>query len=236
MSISKNTTISNNTLGDRLKTLRKNTGLSQKELADKIKIPVRTYASYERNERMMNTAVLCDICNILHTTTDYLIRGVDPAKNQQWIHNPENEVETFINDFMMHAIGKSAIEQKSTDDELAEHIRYHFRSGYCWHFAQMLKATFNRGIICWTAPFGHIVWYDNKTDDYYDIEGRYNGEARYMIPERYLGEYANAYRHISKEYDEKYSPKDKEILIKIMKHYCRTNQIEYDNSVEVYFI
>ena len=76
MNISKNTTISNNTLGDRLKTLRKNTGLSQKELANKIKIPIRAYASYERNERMINTTVLCNICNILHTSEYYTISGI----------------------------------------------------------------------------------------------------------------------------------------------------------------
>lgn len=49
------------TLAERLKNERKKSGLSQKELADKLDMNARTYASYERGERDISTAVLLNI-------------------------------------------------------------------------------------------------------------------------------------------------------------------------------
>lgn len=92
----------------------------------------------------------------------------------------------FIVDFTCHAT--------QTEEEY-EIIRSTFRAGYCWHFAHILKDTFRRGEVCWAAPFGHFVWVDdNKVP--YDIEGLYDGEALYFIPESYLGKYVHDFTHI----------------------------------------
>lgn len=56
-----------------------------------------------------------------------------------WISNekgPLTDVEVFINEFMDRAA--------QTDDD-REKIRSLFRAGYCYHFAHMLQATFERG-------------------------------------------------------------------------------------------
>lgn len=76
-----------------------------------------------------------------------------------------------------------------------EAIRSTFRAGYCYYFAHMLKLAFDRGCVCWTAPFSHIVWVD--TDGIpYDIEGVYAGEADYFIPEDYIQDSIWTFKHI----------------------------------------
>lgn len=61
------------TLSERLKEARTNAGYSQKELAEKLDINLRTYGSYERGERDISTAVLLNICKALNISSDYLL-------------------------------------------------------------------------------------------------------------------------------------------------------------------
>ena len=61
------------TLAERLKNERKKIGLSQTEFADKLGINARTYASYERGERDISTAVLLNICKTLNISSDVLL-------------------------------------------------------------------------------------------------------------------------------------------------------------------
>lgn len=65
------------TLADRLKNERKKIGLSQKEFADKLGMNARTYASYERGERDISTAVLLNICKTLNISSDSLLGNSD---------------------------------------------------------------------------------------------------------------------------------------------------------------
>lgn len=76
-----------------------------------------------------------------------------------------------------------------------ETIRSTFRAGYCYYFAHMLKLAFDRGCVCWTAPFSHFVWVDEDGMPY-DIEGVYSGEADYLIPEEYLEDTIWTFKHI----------------------------------------
>lgn len=107
-----------------------------------------------------------------------------------------------------------------------------FRGGYCYYFAHLLQIAFNSGTVCWAAPFGHFVWVNN--DIPYDIEGIYEGEAFYLIPETYIEDYVHEFKHIPSD---KRSSKisTKEILIERIKDYCKnTNQV-YDSDIEKYF-
>ena len=47
-----------------LKRLRAEHGLSQKEMAEKLDLNARTYASYERAEREPSTAIILKICQL----------------------------------------------------------------------------------------------------------------------------------------------------------------------------
>lgn len=61
------------TFAERLKEERKKAGLSQKDFAEKLGLNARTYASYERGERDISTALLLNICTTLNISSDRLL-------------------------------------------------------------------------------------------------------------------------------------------------------------------
>ena len=129
-----------------------------------------------------------------------------------------DEVLDFISNFLTY--------KKDVDGE--EVMRRHFRAGYCYYFAVVLKTAFNRGEICWAAPFGHIIWVDEDGIGY-DIEGEYCGESFYYIPESYLGDCLTDFLHKGKCHGS-----SRQELISIMKKYCEDKNITYDQDVESY--
>ena len=81
-------------------------------------------------------------------------------KKIQKVHpKADEEVLRFIYDFSV----------KQGYGEAEDVLYQQFASGYCYYFACMLKAAFNRGEVCWAAPYGHIVWVD-ENDIPYDTE------------------------------------------------------------------
>ena len=99
--------------------------------------------------------------------------------------NANREVIEFICNFAYH--------DKSPDD--VEIIRKQFRCGYCFYFANILKIAFNRGEVCWCAPYGHICWVDEDGIPY-DIEGVCESDCDYYIPISYLGDAVLDFMHI----------------------------------------
>lgn len=137
-----------------------------------------------------------------------------------WIKNPETEVEIFINKFM-----------GMYKPEHQEEVRSMFRSGYCFHFASMIKAAFSRGKIVWCAPFGHIA-FEDLDGKHYDIEGccDKDNEFFYFIPEEYLGATLQDFMHTGNPHNT-----TREELINICKTYCTDKDLMYDSSIEKYF-
>ena len=68
-----------------------------------------------------------------------------------------------------------------------EEIRKLFMDGYCYHFANILKTTFDRGEVCICFPFGHFVWVDTDGTPY-DAESVHTGDQKAYIPEKFLGD------------------------------------------------
>lgn len=60
-------------LGNRIRELRKNANLTQKELADKLNISEQSVAHYESNRRSPDPTMLQKIANFFEVTVDYLI-------------------------------------------------------------------------------------------------------------------------------------------------------------------
>jgi len=60
-------------LNERLKTLRKERGITQKELAQNCDICLRVVIYYESGERKPNSEVLTKICKYLDVSADYLL-------------------------------------------------------------------------------------------------------------------------------------------------------------------
>lgn len=135
--------------------------------------------------------------------------------------NPETQVEKFIEEMYQHF---------STDDNMQELYRKHFRSGYCWHFAHMLKDTFARGEVCWAAPFGHFVFVDSDGTPY-DVEGKYEGEAFYFIPESYMFVYMlNDFKRVP----DMTADVTRDAIIGVIQNYCKMTNKEYDARLEKY--
>lgn len=58
---------------ERLRTARKESGLTQKQVYKKLNLSPNGYASYEQGRTEPNLATLKSICEILDVSADYLI-------------------------------------------------------------------------------------------------------------------------------------------------------------------
>lgn len=83
-------------------------------------------------------------------------------------------------------------------DLSCEAVRFTFRAGYCYYFALMLKEAFQRGEICQTYPYSHVVWVDTDGTPY-DIEGINESPCSEYIPIHYLGEAVVNFKHVPGE-------------------------------------
>lgn len=63
-------------LGSRIKSLRKEKGLTQQELADLVNVTKVSICCYEKGNRTPNLETLMDLASVLNTTPNYLL-GVD---------------------------------------------------------------------------------------------------------------------------------------------------------------
>ena len=64
-------------LGQRLKDLREEQGLTQKELAEKLHLHSVTYLHYEKAQREPPLSVLADMAMFFNVSTDYLLGLTD---------------------------------------------------------------------------------------------------------------------------------------------------------------
>ena len=69
------------TIGDRIKEKRKEMGLTQLQLAERLGVTDRAVSKWEQNEGNPDFSILPALANTLGMTLDYLISGVEPAVN-----------------------------------------------------------------------------------------------------------------------------------------------------------
>ena len=62
---------------DRIRNLREDSDLTQAEIGKQINVPQRTYAYYERGERMIPPQVLVALAQFYHVSVDYLLGLTD---------------------------------------------------------------------------------------------------------------------------------------------------------------
>lgn len=158
-------------------------------------------------------------------------RNAEKEKREQWMRWEMQEFPDAKQEVLQFIIDLTC--QAAVTGLGAEVIRSTFRAGYCWHFAQLLKATFRRGQACWTAPYGHFVWMDDNGVPY-DVEGVHTGECEYYIPESYLGEHVHDFLHIP---GDGAPPATKEQVLAIIRRYEDDNglprkEIQFYNCEE----
>lgn len=61
----------------RIRDLREDADLTQKEMGEAINVPQRTYAYYESGQRMIPPHVLCALADFHNTSVDYLLGRTD---------------------------------------------------------------------------------------------------------------------------------------------------------------
>lgn len=81
-------------IGERLSELRKDKGMSQQELADRLSITKFTISSYEREKTMPSDEIKLEIAKIFDVSLDYLLGLIDePApykRNTKCIYLPHD--------------------------------------------------------------------------------------------------------------------------------------------------
>lgn len=105
-------------ISENLKELRKKNGLSQREFANKLGINMRTYASYERGERDVSTAVLLNICQSLNISSDVLL-GND---TEPYDKSPEFSPKKTFSEYGAHLIEKESTSIKQDRSAVIERI------------------------------------------------------------------------------------------------------------------
>lgn len=65
---------------DRIRNLREDADLTQAEIGEQINVPQRTYAYYERGERMIPPQVLIALAQFHQVSIDYLLGLTDQKK------------------------------------------------------------------------------------------------------------------------------------------------------------
>ena len=57
----------------RIRDLREDADLTQRQVGEAINVPQRTYAYYESGQRMLPPQVLCALADFYHVNVDYLL-------------------------------------------------------------------------------------------------------------------------------------------------------------------
>ncbi|MGL5153119.1 MAG: helix-turn-helix domain-containing protein [Clostridium sp.] len=68
-------------LGERIKTIRKNKNISQKEMSKLLGIPYSTYSNYENNNREPSVEILKTLCEVLEISNDTVLNLTEKINN-----------------------------------------------------------------------------------------------------------------------------------------------------------
>ena len=81
--------------GAKLKSLRKQAGMTQQELATKLGITKSVVSYYELSERMPSPEVLKDLAIIFHVSADYLL-GIERTKTIDVSDLSDDEIKLLL--------------------------------------------------------------------------------------------------------------------------------------------
>lgn len=82
--------------GNRLKTLRTKSNLTQAQLAQKLGVTKSVVSAYENNLRMPSYDILISISRVFKVTTDYLL-GVEPKQEVDLSGLTDEEILALLN-------------------------------------------------------------------------------------------------------------------------------------------
>ena len=82
-------------IGHYIQHLRKKAGMTQKELAEKMNISFQAVSKWENGDALPDTGILLDLCDILGTTVDQLLKGGMLSLDERKMMHMENVIEGF---------------------------------------------------------------------------------------------------------------------------------------------
>lgn len=82
-------------MGEKLKSLRIEKNLTQKQVADRIGLAISAVSSYESGTRYPSYDVLVKLARIFHVSTDYLL-GITNTRNIDVTGLNDNEIELIL--------------------------------------------------------------------------------------------------------------------------------------------
>lgn len=191
---------------DRLHNGLSTRGISPAELSRRTGIPARRLARLQEGAVTPTGFEMAGISKVLGVPANWLAGSNDPKDNTWQKPKGSGQVIGFINDFLGY----------HGDAEAAKTLQELFRTGYCYHFALMLKGLFVRGQVVWLAPYEQIGWQD---DDgvVYTVGGVYQDDGE-PIPVSWLGDAIKDFSHISGEHFGASSEYIQEIIRKYHAH------------------
>lgn len=65
-------------IADRIQYLRKQKGLSQEELADKMGVSRQAVSKWESEQSMLDLDKIINLSDFFEVTTDYILKGIEP--------------------------------------------------------------------------------------------------------------------------------------------------------------
>lgn len=83
--------------GEKLKALRQEAGLTQKQLADKLGVTKSTVSYYEAAFRFPSTDVIVNLAEVFHITTDYLLGLESKRQTLDVTDLPDEDIEFLQN-------------------------------------------------------------------------------------------------------------------------------------------
>jgi len=71
-------------IGGRINTRRKELGLTQEELAERMEVSIQMISNVELGKKAIRPENLIKLCNALNTSADYIWRGCRAKCNRHW--------------------------------------------------------------------------------------------------------------------------------------------------------
>ncbi|MDG5787806.1 helix-turn-helix transcriptional regulator [Evansella sp. AB-P1] len=115
-------------IGNRIRTLRKKNGFTQKDLADKVKVSPQVISNWERGYTSPDHNDVENLADSLSCSTEYLHgRSDNPEVNKKAAYNPINEINTILDELGIEDIFFHDMDAwKNFTPEDVEELRKHF--------------------------------------------------------------------------------------------------------------
>lgn len=92
-------------MADRIQYLRKAKGISQEELAEKVGVSRQAVSKWESEQSMPDLEKIIAMSDFFEVTTDYLLKGREPAKDQEQKNKALASMILYIASTALIAIG-----------------------------------------------------------------------------------------------------------------------------------